>query len=67
MDFHRHNTALAPTAPTRRGRSVRLDAPASCCAMAAGAGSWCAMAHDGMVGKGIGHRHGRDSLKGADV
>jgi hypothetical protein len=46
----------------RRGRSVRLDAPALRRAM-----SWRAMTQRGATGKGSFIRHGRDSTMEADV
>jgi hypothetical protein len=67
MDYCHHTIALAPTAPMRWDRCVRLDAPLHGTAIALGSVSLCCAAQRGMVGKGNFNRHGRGSMRETDV
>jgi len=67
MDYCHHMTALAPTAPMRRDRSVRLDTPVLGNAIATSDISSRGAAQRGMVGKSNFNRHGRGSMRETGV
>jgi hypothetical protein len=67
MNHCRHMTALAPTAPMRRGRSVGADALALCTAVEGGTVSPARAWQRGVVGKCGFIRPGRGSIEGDGV